>query len=175
LCALLVVQDPTFYRHHGVGLTGGPLGHTTITQGLGKAFFFDHYDPGPLHYRKLKLIVAAWGLDRSVAKGMQLRVFVNRAYLGSHDGQEIFGFPAAAKALFGKTLESLSDRQYFALLAMLDAPNNYHVLRHPELNAARVHSIEQRVQVACGPGCFAGNYPVPCGQDERRIESGVRY
>lgn len=162
LCALLLVQDPTFYRHRGIGLADGHLGHTTLTQSIGKGLFFDGFDPGLLRQRKAKLMIAAWGFDASVPKATQLRVFVNRAYFGSVDGREILGFPAAAAAFFGRDLAELSEREFFGLLAMLEAPNRDHVLRHPDENARRVDAIAARARSACRGDCFTGDQPIPC-------------
>jgi hypothetical protein len=76
-CALLFVQDPTFYRHQGIGIASGHLGHTTITQAIGKALLFDGFSPGPLRLNKIRLILAAWGFDRRIPKETQLRLFLN--------------------------------------------------------------------------------------------------
>jgi membrane peptidoglycan carboxypeptidase len=162
LCALLVVQDHTFYRHQGIGLADGPPGHTTITQGIGKGLFFDGFDPGFLRYKKIQLMVAAWALDRRIPKDTQLRVYLNRTYFGSADGRSVTGFPDAARAFYSKSLNELSDSEYFGLLAMVEAPNRYHVVRHPKANAERVAQIQLNVQEACGDGCFQGDAPVPC-------------
>jgi membrane carboxypeptidase/penicillin-binding protein len=162
LRALLVVQDPTFYRHNGIGLVDGPLGHTTLTQALGKGLFFKIFTPGLLRYRKIELMIAAWAFDRRVPKTRQLQLYLNRAGFGSFEAHEILGFPAAARAFFGKDLQRLTDEDYLGLLAMLEAPNRYHVLRDARANAVRVHNIQQQVRHACGEGCFQGERPVPC-------------
>ena len=162
LCALLVVQDPTFYRHQGIGLADGPPGHTTITQSIGKGLFFNGFDPGFLRHRKIQLMVAAWAFDRRISKETQLRLFLNRAHFGSAGGREVIGFPAAVGAFFGKSLGQLSDSEYFGLLAMLEAPASYHVVHQPKVNAERVARIREKVQRACGDGCFQGDAPVPC-------------
>lgn len=162
LCALLVVQDPTFYRHQGIGIADGPPGHTTITQSIGKGLFFNGFDPGLLHHRKIRLIVAAWAFDRRISKDAQLRLFLNRAYFGGAGERAVIGFPAAAGAFYGKSLGQLSDSEYFGLLAMLEAPNRYHAVLQPKVNAERVAIIQQKVQRACGEGCFQGDVPVPC-------------
>ena len=107
-------------------------------------------------------MIAAWAFDRRISKETQLRLFLNRAYLGTIDGKGILGFPAAAMAFFGKTVQDLSDKEYYGLLAMLDAPNKYHVLRKSEDNAARVRIIEELVEHACAPECFHGDHPTPC-------------
>ncbi len=65
LCALLAVQDRTFYGHHGIGLVDGHLGHTTITQSIGKGLFFSGFNPGLLRHRKTRLMVAAWAFYRN--------------------------------------------------------------------------------------------------------------
>jgi membrane carboxypeptidase/penicillin-binding protein len=161
-CALLAVQDATFYRHQGIGLADGRLGHTTITQSIGKGLFFNTFDPGLLRHRKIRLMVAAWAFDRRISKETQLRLFLNRAYFGSAGGREVIGFPAAAGAFYGKPLSRLSDSEYFGLLAMLEAPNSYHVVLQPKVNAERVARIQQKVQRACSDGCFQGDAPVPC-------------
>ncbi len=162
LCALLVVQDPAFYRHHGIGLADGPVGHTTITQSIGKSLFFNNFNPGFLHHRKIQLMVAAWAFDRRVSKDMQLRLFLNRAYFGKVGVKEIIGFPDAASNFYGKSLLSLTDSEYFGLLAMLETPNTYHVVFHPKLNRERAARMRERVQIACANGCFQGDAPVPC-------------
>jgi len=162
LCALLAVTDATFYRHQGIGLLDGPPGHTTITQSIGKGLFFKGFDPGLLRHRKIRLMVAAWAFDRRISKETQLRVFLNRAYFGGADGREVIGFPAAANAFYGKPLGQLSDSEYFGLLAMLEAPNRYHVILQPKVNAGRVARFQQHVQKACAEGCFQGDAPVPC-------------
>jgi membrane carboxypeptidase/penicillin-binding protein len=164
LCALLAVQDPTFYRHQGIGLADDPLGHTTLTQALGKGLFFNGFDPGLLRHRKIRLMLTAWAFDRRISKEAQLRVFLNRAYFGSADGRAVLGFPAAASSFYGKPLGQLSDLEYFGLLAMLEAPNRYHVIRRPKSNAERGAQIQQMVKRACGDGCFQGDAPVPCGR-----------
>ncbi len=119
ICALLAVTDPTFYRHQGIGLADGLLGHTTITQSIGKGLFLDGFTPVLLHHRKIQLMVAAWAFDRRISKETQLRIFLNRTYFEGSRGQEVFGFPAAGGAFYGKTLGQLSDSEFFGLLAML--------------------------------------------------------
>jgi membrane carboxypeptidase/penicillin-binding protein PbpC len=113
-------------------------------------------------YLRAPKLVAAWAFDRSVSKETQLRVFLNRTYFGSAGGREVIGFPAAANDFYGKPLARLSDSEYFGLLAMLDAPNSYHVVLQPKVNAERAAKIQQQVQRACGAGCFQGDAPVPC-------------
>jgi membrane carboxypeptidase/penicillin-binding protein len=162
ICALLVGDgDATFYTHHGVGLTDGHPGHTTITQAIGKRLFFKSFSPGLLHHRKIQLMIAAWAFDRRISKETQLKLFLNRVYLGNAEGKPVFGFPAAATAYYGKSLGQISDSEYLSLIAMLEAPNRDHVILRPKANTERVAWIRQQVQRACGTGCFQGEAPVP--------------
>ncbi len=163
ICALLIGDgDPTFYRHHGIGLADGHPGHTTITQAIGKFLFFNGFSPGFLHHRKIQLMIAAWAFDRRIGKETQLKVFLNRVYLGSAGGKPVLGFPSAAKAYYGKPLRQLSESEYLGLVAMLEAPNRDHVKLQPKANDNRVALIRQQVQRACGEGCFQGEAPAPC-------------
>jgi membrane peptidoglycan carboxypeptidase len=162
ICALLAVQDRTFYRHDGIGLFDGPLLHTTMTQSVCKGLFFKGFSPGLLRHRKIMLMADAWAFDRRIAKETQLRIFVNRAYFGNVNGTEVLGFKAAATAYFGRDILQISDREYFALVAMLVAPDKYHVALKPEANAARVRWIEGVVDAACPAGCIAEPPHAPC-------------
>jgi len=162
ICALLAVQDPTFYRHQGIGLVDGPPGHTTVTQALCKRLFFNRFSPGLLRLGKIKLMIIAWAFDRRIPKDMQLRLFLNLAYFGNLEGKEIHGFPAAATAFFGKSLQNLSDHEYLALVAMLRAPQTYHVVHNPQANAARVRDIQIRLERACAPECIEKQPYEPC-------------
>jgi len=162
LCALLAVQDPTFFRHHGIGLADGPLGHTTLTQAVVKRLFFNDFDPGRLRHRKIRLMLTAWVFDGRITKETQLRLFLNLAHFGNAGGTEVLGFPAAASAFLDKSLDQLSDSEYFGLLAMLDAPNRYDILRQPRLNAERVARIQRLVERVCVESCFQDRAPIPC-------------
>ncbi len=148
-CALVAVQDRTFFAHHGLGLLAGPPGHTTITQSIGKWMFFRRYRPGLLHWRKIELMVAALALDRRVSKHDQLRLFLNRTWLGTSGGRDVFGFPAAARTYFRKPVEALTDEEFLRFLALLDAPERYGVLRAPAANAARARQLGAEVRATC--------------------------
>jgi membrane peptidoglycan carboxypeptidase len=163
VCALLAVQDRTFFRHWGLGLFDGPLLHTTVTQSICKGLFFGSFSPGLLRHRKFMLMADALAFDRRVSKEMQLRIFINRAYFGSVKGEEVHGFEAAAHGYFGKDVGRLTDREYLGLVAMLVAPDTYHVVLRPEANAARVAALEPLVASSCRPGCIAAPPHAPCG------------
>jgi hypothetical protein len=167
ICALPSVQDRTFFRHHGIGLLDGPPLHTTVTQSICKGLFFRRFSPGPLRYRKLMLMVYAWAFDLRVPKQTQLRIFMNRAFLGNKNGTEALGFDGAAKAYFGRGIRDIGDREYLALVRMLLAPNTYHVVDEPGASSRRVQSVEPLVAAVCSPPCLRVPPHAPCGEANR--------
>lgn len=162
ICALLAVQDRTFFRHHGLGLLDGPPLHTTLTQSLCKGLYFRRFSPGTLRYRKLALMAFAVGFDLRVPKQAQLRAFVNHAFLGNANGVEVLGFPAAARAYFARDLAQLTDREYLSLVNMLAAPSTYHVILRPEASATRVRDVEPWIKAACSSRCLELPPHAPC-------------
>lgn len=141
--ALLAVQDPGFYRHHGIDLHTPGAGLTTLTQGLAKKLYFHPFKPG---IRKLQLmLLARWVLDPLVSKEEQQELFVNLIYLGKSDGRPVIGLGEAARVYYGRTMAELTETQYLSLVAMIIAPGNFHVKDHPEANAERTRRIAQVV------------------------------
>ncbi len=165
ICALLAAQDRAFFRHHGLGLFDGPPGHTTLTQGLCKGLYFEHFSPGMLRHRKIALMAFAVGFDLRVPKQAQLRAFVNHVYLGSANGVEVLGFPAAARAYFKRDLADLNDREYLSLVGMLVAPRTYHVILQPEASARRTQEIEAQIKASCSKRCLESPPYAPCAAD----------
>ncbi|RJP24645.1 MAG: glycosyl transferase family 51 [Candidatus Abyssobacteria bacterium SURF_5] len=140
---LLAVEDPTFFEHNGMDLRTPGAGITTLTQGLVKILYFENFKPG---IRKVKqTLIAVFALDPLISKEDQLLLSINALYLGHEDEKEIRGFEEAAQSYYGKSFESLTEDEYVSLVAMIIAPNSFHVLRHPEENAERVRRIKKLV------------------------------
>lgn len=159
LHALLAVEDPGFYSHHGVDLTTPGAGYTTITQGLVKHFYFEHFHPG---LAKWKQSLIALVFDHQVSKQDQLHLYLNSVYLGSWQGREVYGFDAAARAYFNKPFAQLSDDEYLSLVAMVVGPNQFHVRNQPGRNAERVARIKRLLAGACKPSGMADVYYENC-------------
>jgi membrane carboxypeptidase/penicillin-binding protein len=146
---LLKVQDPRFFEHKGVDLRTPGAGWTTLTQGLVKIHYFDPFKPGIAKIKQS--LIARFALDPLVSKEDQLRLFINEAYLGAPDGDDIVGFAQGARVYFGKTFDELSEEEYIALVAMLIAPNSRNVRLQPKLNAERVLRIQRLLADECAP------------------------
>ncbi|MFY2763256.1 biosynthetic peptidoglycan transglycosylase [Arenimonas sp. MALMAid1274] len=163
--ALVRIEDPAFYAHHGLNISKGQ-GVTTITSVLARDLFLGQHDVdgvgGAMQSfyrgvfnccRKLDLgrDVMALVLDAHTTKQQQLDMYLNRTYLGSLHGRGVIGFEAAAKAYHGKPLSRLTDREFYSLLAMALAPNHYHPVRNPEIHADRARRIEAVATGKCDP------------------------
>ncbi len=157
---LLAVEDPSFFSHCGIDLGTPGAGITTITQGLAKRIYFRRFRPG---FAKIKQSLAAVALNRRVSKWDQLDLFMNCAYLGTHDGRQITGFQAAANAYFSKNFDDLARGEYLGLVAMLVGPNTFHPIRNPEKHAERVRRIERLLAGDCKPSGLMDVHYEACG------------
>lgn len=147
--ALLTVEDPNFYGHQGLDFGTPGQGNTNLTQALVKRFYFERFRPGFLKIEQV--LIARFVLSPAASKRDQLELFYNYAYLGRKDGRDVFGFPAAARAWFGRDYAALDDGQYLALVAMLIAPDRLDPIRHPGENAERVRRIKALLAARCRP------------------------
>ena len=141
--ALLAVEDPNFYHHHGIDLKTPGAGITTITQGLVKIFYFEHFKPGIAKLRQS--LIARYALDPLVSKDIQLTLFLNYIYLGKIEGKTIRGFAEAAKAYYKKPFNKLSEEEYLSMVAMIIAPENFNIITRPQANAERTGRIKKVV------------------------------
>jgi membrane carboxypeptidase/penicillin-binding protein len=98
---LLKIQDPGFYAHKGVDLSTPGAGLTTITQSIVKKLYFKEFKPG---FRKYKQsIIAIFVVNQMLEKDEQLEIFLNSVYMGSPNGNEIYGLSKASQAYYGKS------------------------------------------------------------------------
>lgn len=140
LDALLKVQDPNFYNHKGVDFETPGTGVTTISQGLVKMYFFDHFEPG---IKKVEqTLIARFAFDPLTPKDTILKLFINEAYLGQQEGKPLKGFEDAALFYFEKNFKQLSRDEYLSLIAMIRAPYHFHYKNKQEENLKRVARIK---------------------------------
>jgi membrane peptidoglycan carboxypeptidase len=159
MTALLTVEDPAFFRHHGVDLRTPGAGLTTISQGLVKFLYFDKFRPG---LAKLRQTLLAVGFDARVSKEAQLDLFLNSAYLGTIEGREVVGFEEAARVYYGRPFEQLSREQFLSLVAMCAGPDQFNVALQPEQNMERVRRIENLLSGRCRPSGVRDVYYEHC-------------
>lgn len=158
---LLMVEDPTFFTHHGLDFSTPGAGWTTLTQALVKLHF-----PGPSSGPVGKPLqsLRAGILDAAVPKSAQLTLFLNTAYFGDGPSGPLYGFSAAAHTYYGRPLSELTDRDYLGLVAMLVGPNRFNPLRQPHDHAERVRRISSLLQKRCRPLDWQDVYLSDCVQ-----------
>ncbi len=134
---LLAVEDPGFYRHHGVDFSTPGAGWTTITQGLAKKFYFSDFQQG---IQKIKQTLCAWlALNPLVSKQTQLELYINLMCFGNG----VYGLHDAAQFYFGKTVPELSEREFISLVACLIDPAGLNPKDHSAENDTRVARIQK--------------------------------
>ncbi len=148
---LLKVEDPGFYKHHGIDFSTPGAGWTTITQGLAKKFYFSDFQQG---IQKVKQTLCAWlALNPLVSKQTQLELYINIMYFGNG----MYGLSDAAEFYYDKTVPSLTENEYISLIACLIDPEGLNVKDHPEENAQRTARI---IKVLSGEYTPAGLFDI---------------
>lgn len=140
--AFISAEDKNFYHHHGydpVGILnailqaakGGRLrGASTITQQVMKNFLLDG---SRSIERKIKEIILATRLEKTLSKDKILELYLNEIFLG----QNSYGVTAAAQTYFNKPLEELTPEEAAYLAVLPKAPSKYHPVRQRDRAIAR--------------------------------------
>jgi penicillin-binding protein 1B len=155
--AVLAMEDDSFYSHPGlsptgilraawVNLTGGEVsqGGSTLTQQLVKNLFLTHERSWS---RKAREAVLAVFLEVRYPKDVILQAYLNEIYLGSDGHANVIGMGAAARAFFGKDVESLDLSESATLAGIIRSPANYSPLKHPERAKERRDLVLDRLRV----------------------------
>ena len=141
--AFISAEDKNFYSHKGydpVGMVkafvdavrGGRLrGASTITQQVMKNFLLGNERSIE---RKIKELILAYKLERTLEKDKILELYLNQIFLGRNS----FGVTAAAQTYFNKSLDELSVEEAAYLAALPKAPSRYHPVR------AQAEAVERR-------------------------------
>lgn len=144
--ALLAIEDPDFYEHGGLSYRGiarafisnlfnpRSQGGSTITQQLARDLYLTKKKT---YSRKFIEALLTMRIESALSKEKILEVYMNQIYLG----QRAYGFEAAARIYFGKSLQELS----LAETAMLAGLPKNPIYANPVNNFARAQSRQQVV------------------------------
>ncbi len=144
--ALLAIEDPDFYEHGGLSYRGiarafisnlfnpRSQGGSTITQQLARDLYLTKKKT---YSRKFIEALLTMRIESALSKEKILEVYMNQIYLG----QRAYGFEAAARIYFGKSLQDLS----LAETAMLAGLPKNPIYANPVNNFARAQSRQQVV------------------------------
>ena len=134
--AFISAEDKNFYNHPGYDVRGiigaayqavasggsSVRGASTITQQVMKNFLLSSDRSVE---RKVKELILASRLERTLSKDQILELYLNEIFLG----QNSFGVAAAAQTYFNKSLTELAPHEAAMLAAMPQAPGRYHPVR----------------------------------------------
>lgn len=145
--AVLAIEDTRFYDHVGIdplgilrAMTHNAMkqswveGGSTLTQQLVKNLFLTHERTAD---RKWKEAVLSLALEHRRTKDEILVLYLNEVYFGQAGGSSICGVDAAARAFFAKPIDRVSVAEAATIAGMIQSPNPYSPVRHPEEAKAR--------------------------------------
>lgn len=149
--AVIATEDKNFYKHHGYDMSGlvrstfanilaGHVvqGASTITQQLARILFLSNEKT---YTRKLKELVVAVRIEKTIPKDKILEMYLNNVYLGSG----AYGMEGAAQIYFNKHLKDLTLAQCALLAGLPQAPSVYSPFNDKELSIKRRNMVLKRM------------------------------
>lgn len=148
--ALLATEDARFFTHPGVDFAGvarAALGYfegrregaSTITMQVARNFYLTRERT---FMRKTAEVLLAMEIERRFGKREILERYMNQIYLG----QGAFGFAAAARAYYDKTMDELTVGEIALLAGLPKAPSAYNPRRNPGQAKSRQRHVLRRMR-----------------------------
>ncbi len=149
--AFIAAEDAKFYEHKGIDITGMIRaawkdikarkliqGGSTITQQVVKSILLT---PKKSIARKIKEIVLARRIEKSLTKDKILELYLNQIYLGHGS----YGVEAASRVYFGKHVWELNLPEAALLAGLPKAPSRYDPIRNFPLARKRLRYVLKRM------------------------------
>ena len=149
--AILAAEDERFYSHPGIdtlgvlraasaNLLGGGKrqGASTITQQVARNFFLS---AEKTYTRKLAEMMLAFKIENNLSKDQIFELYINQIFLG----QRAYGFAAAARIYYGKSLQDLSIAEVAMLAGLPKAPSAYNPVINPKRARLRQQYVLRRM------------------------------
>ncbi|MCD8377153.1 MAG: PBP1A family penicillin-binding protein [Candidatus Gastranaerophilales bacterium] len=149
--AVIATEDKNFYSHHGYDLLGltrslvenviaGRVvqGGSTITQQLSRMLFLSNEQT---YSRKIKEIIIAAKIEKSLSKSQILEMYLNNVYLGSGS----YGVDGASQTYFNKKLNQLTLSEMALIAGLPQAPSVYSPFNNLELAKKRRNRVLERM------------------------------
>lgn len=95
--------------------------------------------------RKIKELIIALKLEFIYSKSELLKTYLNRVYLGTNLGSNLYGFEDAAQFYFDKSARDLDLTESATLVGMLTAPNANNPLSNPEKAKKQCRIVVKRM------------------------------
>lgn len=149
--ALIATEDKNFYTHHGYDLSGlarstvqnilaGHVvqGASTITQQLARILFLSNEKTFD---RKIKEIIIASRIEKTISKDKILEMYMNNVYLGSG----AYGVESAAQTYFNKKLKNCTLPELALIAGLPQAPSVYSPFNNMDLAIQRRNQVLTRM------------------------------
>ncbi len=149
--AVIATEDKNFYRHRGFDTIGmirsvitnvssGAVkqGASTITQQLARILFLSNertFD------RKIKELIIAHRIEKTISKDEILELYLNSVYLGSG----VYGVSSAAKTFFDKDLSQLTLAEQALIAGLPQAPSIYSPFANKNAGLKRRNQVLKRM------------------------------
>jgi penicillin-binding protein 1A len=150
--AFIAAEDGRFYQHRGIderGLVrafvanllsaGRPQGGSTITQQVAKNVLVGNEVS---YERKIREVIVASRLERTLTKAEILELYLNSIYLGRGS----WGIEMAARGYFGKPARELTLPEGALLASLAKGPGYYNPDRHIERSRERYAYVLNRMR-----------------------------
>src|SRR5574344_1083245 len=149
--AVIATEDKNFYNHNGYDLSGlvrstlanvvaGHVvqGASTITQQLARILFLSNEQT---YTRKVKELIIASRIEKTISKDQILEMYLNNVYLGSG----AYGVEGASQVYFNKHLSQLTLAECALIAGLPQAPSVYSPFHDPKLAKERRNQVLKRM------------------------------
>ncbi|MEW6236248.1 MAG: transglycosylase domain-containing protein [Candidatus Omnitrophota bacterium] len=155
--AVVTLEDIRFYKHFGIDLRGfiraaiydlktgtRDQGGSTLTMQLAEDLILNKLLPYQLpqtsakaFIQKIYEILLSLQIEKRYTKNEILEIYLNQAFMGSN----IYGVANAAEFYFGKPISDLNLKECALFAGMLQAPNAFSPVKHPEKAQKRTELV----------------------------------
>lgn len=149
--AIIATEDKNFYKHNGYDVSGllrstganilaGHVvqGASTITQQLARILFLSNEKT---FTRKIKELIVAVRIEKTIPKEKILEMYLNNVYLGSG----AYGVEGASQIYFNKHLKKLTLAECALLAGLPQAPSVYSPFHDKDLAIKRRNKVLKRM------------------------------
>lgn len=149
--AVIATEDKNFYKHRGYDVSGlarstfvnvlsGHVvqGASTITQQLARILFLSNEKT---FTRKIKELIVAVRIEKTIPKSKILEMYLNNVYLGSG----AYGVEGASQIYFNKHLNQLTLAECALLAGLPQAPSVYSPFHDKDLAIERRNQVLKRM------------------------------
>lgn len=149
--AVIATEDKNFYHHRGfdtIGMIRSTItnilsgsvkqGASTITQQLARILFLSNertFD------RKIKELIIAHRIEKTISKDEILEMYLNSVYLGSG----VYGVSSAARTFFDKDLSQLTLAEQALIAGLPQAPSIYSPFANKKAGLKRRDQVLRRM------------------------------